>query len=117
MTLSPPIEPAPTLLSAPIELADDWGHMLPRSADLVVEHVRHSCLDGVRLLSDRQPTRLRVDEHTCGPPTVSWIIVDIGERAWSQLAYRQCAGSQSYSAFFNGRVVRSPLSDSSKVQR
>src|SRR5271157_2039271 len=61
--LSPPIEQAPTLLSAPIELAGDWGHMLPRSADQVVERMRHSCLDGVRLLSDRQPTRLRVDEH------------------------------------------------------
>jgi len=48
MTLSPPIEPAPTLLSAPIELAGNWGHMLPRSADLVVERMRHSCLDGVR---------------------------------------------------------------------
>jgi hypothetical protein len=57
-----------TLLSAPIELAGDWGHMLPHSADQVVELMRHSCLDGVRLLSDRQPTRLRVDEHTSGPP-------------------------------------------------
>ena len=47
MTLSPPIEPAPTLLSAPIELAGNWGHMLPRSADLVVERSGHSCLDGV----------------------------------------------------------------------
>ena len=53
--LSPPIEQAPTLLSAPIELAGDWGHMLPRSADQVVERMRHACLDGVRLLSDRQP--------------------------------------------------------------
>jgi hypothetical protein len=97
MTLSPPIEPASTLLSAPIELAGNWGHMLPRSADLVVERMRHSCLDGVRLVSDRQPTRLRVDEHTSGPPSVwlhpdgssmAWIIVDIGERAWSQLAYQ-----------------------------
>ena len=95
--LSPPIEQAPTLLSAPIELAGDWGHMLPRSADQVVERMRHSCLDGVRLLSDRQPTRLRVDEHTSGSPAVwlhpdgssmAWIIVDIGERAWSQLAYQ-----------------------------
>jgi hypothetical protein len=25
--LSPPIEPAPTLLTAPIELAGDWDHM------------------------------------------------------------------------------------------
>ena len=95
--LSPPIEQAPTLLSAPIELAGDWGHMLPRSADQVVERMRHACLDGVRLLSDRQPTRLRVDEHTSGPPAVwlhpdgssmAWIIVDIGERDWSKLAYQ-----------------------------
>jgi hypothetical protein len=95
--LSPPIEPAPTLLSAPIELAGDWGHMLPHSADLVVQRMRHACLDGVRLLSDRQPTRIRVDEHTSGQPNVwlhpdgsstAWIIVDVGERAWAQLAYQ-----------------------------
>ena len=95
--LSPPIEPAPTLLSAPIELAGAWGHMLPRSAAAVVDRMRHACLDGIRLLSDRQPTRLRVDEHTSGPPAVwlhpdgssmAWIIVDIGERDWSKLAYQ-----------------------------
>jgi hypothetical protein len=95
--LSPPIEQAPTLVTAPIELAGDWGHMLPRAANQVIERMRHACLDGVRLLSDRQPTRLRVDEHTSGPPAVwlhpdgssmAWIIVDVGERAWSQLAYQ-----------------------------
>jgi hypothetical protein len=95
--LSPPIEQAPTLLSAPIELAGDWDHMIPRSADLVVERMRHACLDGVRLLSDRQPTRLRVDEHTSGWPAVwlhadgssmAWIIVDIGQQDWSKLAYQ-----------------------------
>ncbi len=95
--VSPPTELAPTLLSAPIELAGDWGHMLPRSADKVVERMRHTCLDGVRLISDRQPTRLRVDERHAGPPavwlhpdgsTMAWIIVDVGERAWSQLAYQ-----------------------------
>ena len=57
--LSPPIEVAKTLLSAPIELAGDWGHMLPRSADQVVERMRHSCLDGVRLVCDPQPTLVR----------------------------------------------------------
>ena len=71
--------------------------MLPRSAETVVERMRHSCLDGVRLVSDRQPTRLRVDEHTSGLPsiwlhpdgsTMAWIIVDIGERDWSRLAYQ-----------------------------
>lgn len=95
--LSPPIEQAPTLLTAPIELAGDWGHMLPRAADQVVERMRHACLDGVRLVSDRQPTRLRVDEHISGSPavwlhpdgsTMAWIIVDIGERDWSKLAYQ-----------------------------
>jgi hypothetical protein len=95
--LSPPIQKAPTLLSAPIELAGDWGHMLPRSADAVVQRMRHACLDDVRLISDRQPTRLRVDEHTSGSPAVwlhpdgssmAWIIVDIGQQAWAQLAYQ-----------------------------
>jgi hypothetical protein len=95
--LSPPIEPGVTLLSAPIELAGDWGKMLPYAADQVVEFMRHACLDGVRLVSDRQPTRLRVDEHTSGPPAVwlhpdgsstAWIIVDVGQLAWSQLAYQ-----------------------------
>ncbi|MER9136037.1 hypothetical protein NKI20_06965 [Mesorhizobium sp. M0830] len=86
-----------TLLTAPIELAGNWGHMLPRSAQSVVERMRHACLDGVRLVSDRQPTWLRVDEHTSGPPAIwlhpdgssmAWIIVDIGERDWSKLAYQ-----------------------------
>lgn len=95
--LSPPVQPAVTLLSAPIELAGNWGRMVPTSADKVVELMRRSCLDGVRLVSDRQPTRLRVDEHPAGSPavwlhadgsTTAWVIVDIGERAWSQLAYQ-----------------------------
>ena len=95
--LAPPIKVAPTLLSAPIELAGDWGRMLPHAAAQVVERMRHACLDGVRLVSDRQPTRLRVDEHISGPPfiwlhpdgsTMAWIVVDIGERDWTKLAYQ-----------------------------
>jgi hypothetical protein len=71
--------------------------MIRDAAKLVVERMRHACLDGVRLLSDHQPTALRVDEHTSGPPAVwlhfdrssmAWIIVDIGERDWSKLAYQ-----------------------------
>ncbi|TJV41894.1 MAG: hypothetical protein E5Y02_16590 [Mesorhizobium sp.] len=94
---SPQIGPPTSLLSAAIELAGDWGHMLPRAAEQVVERMRYACLGGVRLVSDRQPTRLRVDEHTSGPPsvwlhpdgsTMAWIIVDIGERDWSKLAYQ-----------------------------
>lgn len=86
-----------TLLSAPIEMAGDWGRMLPRSAERVVERMRRSCLDGVRLVSDRQPTRLRVDERMSGNPAIwlhpdgaamAWIIVTIGERDWSRLSYQ-----------------------------
>jgi hypothetical protein len=71
--------------------------MIPRSAQSVAERMRHACLDGVRLISDRQPTKIRVDRHTSGPPAVwlhpdgssmAWIIVDTGERAWMQLAYQ-----------------------------
>ncbi|MDX8495156.1 hypothetical protein RFN29_26715 [Mesorhizobium sp. VK22B] len=89
--------PSTTLRSAPIELAGNWGHMLPQAAEQVVERMRQACLDGVRLLSDRQPVRLRVDEHTSGQPAIwlhpdgssmAWIIVDIGERDWSKLAYQ-----------------------------
>ena len=50
-----------------IELAGDWGHMLPRSADLVVERMRHSMpRRRVRLVSDRQPTRFFV-AHAAAP--------------------------------------------------
>jgi len=86
-----------TLLSAPIEPAGDWGHMNPGAAMRVVERMRRACLGGVRLISDRQPTRLRIDEHRSGFPAVwlhpdgtsmAWIIVDIGERDWSKLAYQ-----------------------------
>jgi len=95
--LSPALQPGVTLLSAPIELAGDWGGMIPNSAVQVLELMRRACLEDVRLVSDRQPTRIRVDEHTSGPPavwlhadgsTTAWIVVDIGERAWAQLAYQ-----------------------------
>lgn len=97
LILTPPAERAPTLLSAPIELAGNWGQMIPGAASKVIARMRYACLDGVRLVSDRQPTRLRVDRHTSGPPaiwlhpdgsTIGWIIVDTGERAWIQLAYQ-----------------------------
>jgi hypothetical protein len=87
----------PSLLTAPIELAGDWGHMIPNAALQVVERMRAACFDGVRLVSDDQPDRLRVEEHTSGPPAVwlhedepniGWIIINIGERDWSRLAYQ-----------------------------
>jgi hypothetical protein len=86
-----------TLLTAPIELAGDWGRMIPDAAKHVLERMRGACFDGVRLVSDGQPDRLRVDEHPSGSPaiwlhpdgaSVGWIIVDVGERDWSKLAYQ-----------------------------
>lgn len=85
------------LLHAPIELAGDWGRMLPRSVSLVLERMRQACLTDVRLLSDRQPDRLRVDEHGSGRPAIwlhpdgtklAWIMVGISDRDWSKLAYQ-----------------------------
>jgi hypothetical protein len=86
-----------TLATVPIEVQGDWGGSLPGSALTVVTRVRAVSLAGVRLLSDRQPGRLRVDSHTSGPPhiwlhddgtPIAWIVVDIGPRDWSKLAYQ-----------------------------
>jgi hypothetical protein len=86
-----------TLLAAPIELAGNWGAMVPASALQVLERMRRASYDGVRLVSDDQPDRLRVEEHTIGPPAIwlhpdgtrtGWIIVDISDRDWSKLAYQ-----------------------------
>lgn len=95
-----PCQPEPSsamLLNAPLELHGDWGKSLPVSAAAVISRMREACLTGVRLLSDRQPNRIRVDNHTSGSPAVwlhddgsriAWIIVDIGERDWCKLAYQ-----------------------------
>ena len=48
------------LASAPIEVAGDWAGSLPHAALTVLVRMRQVCLDGVHLLSDRQPERLRV---------------------------------------------------------
>lgn len=95
--ITPPC-PLSDLRAVPVELTGNWGRMLQGTVVQVVERTRRACLDGVRLVSDRQPTRLRIEEHISGPPsiwlhpgesTMAWIIVDIGERDWSKLAY-QC---------------------------
>lgn len=89
--------PPRTLISAPIELGGEWGGSPPSSAALVLTRTRDVALAGVRLLSDRQPEQLRVDDHSSGPPFVwlhsdppreAWIIVDIGARDWCKLAYQ-----------------------------
>jgi hypothetical protein len=63
--------------------------------------MRDACLTEVRLVSDRQPSKILVEAHNDGgatPPSIwlhpidrpdtAWIIVDIGERDWSRLAYQ-----------------------------
>jgi hypothetical protein len=89
-------EPA-TLASAPLELAGEWGGSPRPAAMRVLARMREVCLEGVGLVSDRQPERLRVDAHDSGPPAVwlhadpprtAWVIVDIGARDWSKLAYQ-----------------------------
>jgi hypothetical protein len=85
------------LLSAPLELNGDWGDSPPAAAAAAISHMREACLSELQLLSDRQPDRLRVDNHRSGlphiwlhsdKPTMAWIVVDIQPRAWSQLTYQ-----------------------------
>jgi hypothetical protein len=87
----------PTLLSAPLTLGGNWGGSLPDDAFAVISRMREACLSGVRLLSDRQPAKLRVDDHTSGLPHIwlhdenpdtAWIVVDVGARDWCKLAYQ-----------------------------
>ena len=86
-----------TLANVPIRLDGTWPGSLPQSALTVVSRMRQVCLEGVRLLSDRQPDWLLVDDHTSGPPHIwlhfdgrpfAWMVVDIGPRDWSKLAYQ-----------------------------
>ncbi len=86
-----------TLATVPIEVKGDWGGSLPSAALTVVTRMRVVGLAGVRLLSDRQPGILTVDSHTSGPPaiwlhddgtSIAWVIVDVGPRDWSKLAYQ-----------------------------
>jgi hypothetical protein len=88
---------ATNLLSAPLELTGDWGASPRQAAAIVITRVREVSLEGIRLLSDRQPDRVRVDEHSSGSPAIwlhddprktAWIIVDIGGRDWCKLAYQ-----------------------------
>ena len=86
-----------TLLTAPLELGGIWGQSATADAAAVIERMRRACLAGVALLSDHQPEKLRVDDHSSGPPaiwlhtenpTAAWIIVVVGTRDWCNLAYQ-----------------------------
>jgi hypothetical protein len=89
--------PGANLLLAPLQVEGTWGDSSPSDAAAVISRMRQACLSGLRLLSDHQPERLRVDDESSGPPhiwlhsdnpTTAWIVVDVGTRAWSQLAYQ-----------------------------
>ncbi len=86
-----------SLLSAPLELGGEWRGSAPNDVGAVIGRAREACLGDIRLLSDQQPAKLRVDDHTAGPPHIwlhkdnpdtAWIVVDIGTRDWSRLAYQ-----------------------------
>jgi hypothetical protein len=88
---------AATLLSAPLDVEGDWADSPVAAARTVITRMRQACLAGIRLLSDRQPQKLRVDDQRSGPPHIwlheenpdtAWIVVHVGTRAWSQLAYQ-----------------------------
>jgi hypothetical protein len=90
-------QPATGCATAPIEVRGDWTGALPQSAGSVLSRMREACLAGVRLVSDRQPGRLRVDNHAAGLPHVwlhgegaalAWVVVNVGPRDWSKLAYQ-----------------------------
>jgi hypothetical protein len=86
-----------TLLNVPLEVRGEWGKSSPQAVTAVISRVREVSLTGIKLLSDQQPSGLRVENHTSGSPaiwlhndasTMAWIIVNIGERDWSKLAYQ-----------------------------
>jgi hypothetical protein len=86
-----------SLLSAPLELGGDWKSAPPQAVTRVLSRVLEVYLSGLKLVSDRQPEKLRVENHSEGPPAIwlhsdqlgtAWIIVDAAPAAWSQLAYQ-----------------------------
>ncbi|SEE50615.1 hypothetical protein SAMN05444164_8384 [Bradyrhizobium erythrophlei] len=83
------------LLTAPIQLHGDWSY---GDATLrVLMRVRAVNLSKLRLLSDRQPAELSIENHHQGPPAI-WlhsdqpetasIILDVGAADWCRLAYQ-----------------------------
>ena len=91
------IAPTGHLLDAPIELGGNW-HSAPNDAVMrVVSRIRAVDLSGLRLLSDRQPKKIRLENRGEGPPAI-WlhsdqsdmasIIVNVGYADWCRLAYQ-----------------------------
>jgi hypothetical protein len=94
---APPIFSGMTLLTAPLELGGSWGHSAPADVAAVIERMRAACLADVALLSEHQPEKLHVDNHSGSnpsiwlhseEPTTGWIMVIVGRRDWCKLAYQ-----------------------------
>src|SRR5262245_50798985 len=84
-----------TLLSAPLELAGDWGTSTPEDALLVLTRAREVYLRGLRLPPDDQPSALRVESRSSGLPhiwlqssTRAHVIVDGTARDWCRMTYQ-----------------------------
>lgn len=86
-----------TLATVPIELAGDWQGSLPNDVRAVIARMRAACLADLPLLSDRQPTVLRVESRPSGNPAIwlhpdgaalAWIVVNVGPHDWCKLAYQ-----------------------------
>ena len=97
VAMGQPISRSVSLLTAPLEIGGTWGSSSPADAAAVIECMRIACLTGVRLISDRQPMKLRVDDKAGGNPsiwlheenpTTAWINVIVGTRDWCNLAYQ-----------------------------
>jgi hypothetical protein len=90
-------EPNTSLRSAPVELGGIWRSSPADAVLRVLVRMRQVSLEGLRLISDRQPGQLYVENHPTGSPAVwlhndrtdvAWIIVDIGPRDWCKLSYQ-----------------------------
>ena len=70
----------------------------------MILRARAACLDDLRLLSDRQPARLRVEAGLAGAPAVwlhdqndmAWVIVNFGVRDWSKPPISSVTNSATY---------------------
>ena len=81
---SPPVNGV-NLLTAPLEVGEAWNGAARTDAAAVISRMREACLSGIRLVSDRQPDRLRVDDQTSGPPHI-WLHVGQSDQrlgSWS----------------------------------
>jgi hypothetical protein len=87
----------PSLLTVPLELGGGWNASPTDAVLRVLMRMREVSLAGVKLLSDRQPAKIHVEDHPTGSPAiwlhsvddkVASIIVNIGTDDWEKLSYQ-----------------------------